>query len=276
MSEAVAIPVFADQTVAPAAAPVAKPVPAEGVPSAQDTGDQAPPASPEAKPEVVTPEVAAKREGRRFGRKLDAANKKFYEQQARADLLEKRLAELEKPKAPEGEPKLEDFDYDPEKYATAKAEHAKSQTEKEFKAKQRTEAGNQERQRLIAGWEEKVARADTKYEDFDEKVGSLQPNNPLLAAIMEADNGEEIAYYLGNNPKEAERIARLQPLSQVREIGKLEAKLLLEPVKPKTPSSAPEPIKPVGGSSSPSTKKLSEMTQDEFDKRRRVQIAARR
>ena len=39
---------------------------------------------------------------------------------------------------------------------------------------------------------------------------------------MEAENGDDIAHYLGKNPKEAHRIAQLHPRSQIREIGKLE------------------------------------------------------
>lgn len=271
------IPVLGDTPTTATSAP-AKPAPAaSGDTPAQDTGDQATPPKPEGdKPEEVTPEVAAKREGRRFERRLDKAYRERAQQQARADLLEKRLAELEKPKPPEGKPTLEQFDYDPEKYAAAVSEYAKTEAGKEFEAKQRTEAGKREHQSLLSGWEEKVTRADEKYDDFNEVVGELNPNVPVVAAIFEAENGEDIAYYLGKNPKEAQRIAQLHPRAQIREIGKIEAKLLAEPVKPKKPSTAPEPIKPVGGSASPSTKKMTELTQDEFEKRRRAQIAQRR
>lgn len=228
----------------------AVPATAEGdkAPAAQDTEGQAPSAASEGdKPSTPTPEQAAKREGRRFERKLDKAYRQRAEAQARAELLEKRLAELEKPKSPEGEPKLEQFDFDPEKYATAKAEYAKSQAAKDFEARQRTQAATETQQRLMAAWEEKVERADDKYDDFEQVVGKLEPNSPFVAAIMEAENGEDIAYYLGKNHKVAERIVRLSPLSQVREIGKLEAKLLAEPEKPKTPSKAPAPITPLTG-----------------------------
>lgn len=242
------IPAFADLT-----ADAVTPVPAEGAKPAQDTGDQATPPKTEGdtpKEEVVTPEQAAKREGRRFERKLDKAYRQRAEAQARAELLEKELAALKQPKAPEGEPTLEQFDYDPEKYAAAKADYAKSQAGKEFEAKQRAEAGKQSQQKLISAWEEKAERGADKYDDFNDIVGDLQPNNPLIQAIMDAENGEDIAYHLGKNPKEAKRIAELSPVSQVREIGKLEAKLLSTPEKPKTPSKAPAPITPLTGAAS--------------------------
>ena len=245
----------------------------------QDTGEQAPPAKPEEKPapEEVTPEQAAKREGRRFERKLDKAYRQRAEALARAEASERRLAELEKPKAPEGEPKLEQFDYDPEKYAQAKADYAKSQATKEYEAKQRTETGKQQQQKLISDWEEKAERGADKHDDFQEKVGNIQPVNPLLMAIMEADNGDEIAYYLGAHPKEAERIAKLSQISQVREIGKLEAKLALTPEKPKAPSKAPAPITPLTGVAAVASPEPSEQdNMGDWMKKRQKQVYGKR
>ena len=249
------IPVFAEQETTSVAPAASDPKPsAEVAKDVQNTGAEATPAKPDAKPEEeVTPEQAAKRDGRRFERKLDKAYRERAEARAKADLLEKRLAALEAPKAPEGEPTLEKYDFDPEKYAAAKAEYAKTQAAKEFEAKQKTEAQKQAHQKLISGWEEKVAKGEDKYDDWQEKVGDIQPNAPFIAALMEADNGEDIAHYLGSTPKEAQRIAQLPPLSQVREIGKLEAKLLSEPVKPKAPSKAPAPITPLTGTASLAT-----------------------
>ncbi len=234
------------------AAPAVAPAASEPPKPAQTTEAEAPSAEPEGdKPEEVTPEQEAKRAGRRFERKLDKAYRQRAEAQARSEFLEKQLAEIRQapPAAAKqpGEPTLEQFDYDPEKYAAAKAEFAKKSVANEFTAKQRQEAFQAENQRLVADWETKVERADGKYEDFDTVVGELTPNTPFVAAIMEAENGEDIAYHLGKNPKEAERIAKLPPRSQIREIGKLEAKLLAETVKPKAPSKAPAPIAPLTG-----------------------------
>jgi hypothetical protein len=75
----------------------------------------------------------------------------------------------------------------------------------------------------------------------------MQPTNPLTVAIMSSDNGEDVAYHLGKNLKEASRIASLDPLRQVLAIGALSAKLTLDPPKPKQPSKAPAPITPVSG-----------------------------
>ena len=243
------IPVDAPVRTTAKAAPEVPAAAASDAPAAQDTEDSATPAAPEANPD--TPEAESKRNQRRLDRKIDKAYRQRAEAQARAEFLEKQLVEARAAQAPakaaEGEPKLADFDYDPEKYAAAKAEYATKKAETELATKQRTAAQQAEHQRLVSAWDAKVDRAEGKYDDFTEVVGDLQPNSPFVAAIMEADNGEDIAYHLGKNPKEAERIAKLPPLSQIREIGKLEAKLAATPEKPKAPSKAPAPIAPLTG-----------------------------
>ena len=232
----------------PAAAP-AEPAASEPPKPAQITEDEAPSTDPEGeKPEEVTPEQEAKRAGRRFERKLDKAYRQRAEAQAKAELLERQLAEARQaatpPKAP-GEPTLEQFDYDPEKYAAAKADFAKKNAAQEITAKQRQEAMQAETQRLQSEWETKVEAGMDKYDDWETVVGELQPNTPFSVAIMESD--PDVAHYLGKNAKEAERIAKLPVRAQIREIAKLEAKLLAEPAKPKAPSKAPAPITPLTG-----------------------------
>jgi hypothetical protein len=66
----------------------------------------------------------------------------------------------------------------------------------------------------------------------------------MAQTIKASDAGPDVAYYLGTNPKEADRISRLTPFLQVKELGKLEAKLADNPPVKRT-SSAPAPISPV-------------------------------
>jgi hypothetical protein len=90
-----------------------------------------------------------------------------------------------------------------------------------------------------------------KYEDFDQVA--YNPRLPITDAmaqtIQTSEIGPEIAYFLGSNPKEADRISRLTPFVQAKEIGKIEAKLAANPPI-KTTTKAPEPIAPVGARSS--------------------------
>jgi len=256
-------------------APAKAETPNTGEPATPPVSDGEP---PKETPEV-TPEQAAKREQRRAQNRLEKAYRQRAEALARAELLEKQLNEAKAVPTPPvaGEPTLAQFDYDPEKYATAKADFAKAQAAKDIEAKQRQESAQQERQRLITAWDAKVDRAAEKYDDFDTVVGELKPTAPFVAALMEADNGEDIAYHLGKHPKEAQRIAALSPLSQVREIGKLEAKLALEAEKPKKePSKAPAPIAPLTGTAAVNTDVLSE-TDDmrTWMRKRQKQVHAR-
>ena len=68
-------------------------------------------------------------------------------------------------------------------------------------------------------------------------------------SIQASDVGPDVLYWLGTNPKEAARIARLNPLLQAKEIGKIEASLGANPPVRKA-SSAPAPIAPVTARSS--------------------------
>ena len=228
----------------------------------QNKAEQAPAAKPEEKPapveEEVTPEQAAKREGRRFERRLSKAYQRAAEAQARAELLEKQLNEARAASKPEpvGKPTLAQFDYDPEKYATALADFEKKGAVQELQSKAQAEAFRQDQARLISDWETKIEDAEDEYDDWDEVVGKLEPVSPLHAAVMESDRA--VAYYLGKNPKEAQRIAGLLVRTQLREIGKLEAKLLAEPKKPKEPSKAPAPITPVSATTQPPTDQITE------------------
>lgn len=93
---------------------------------------------------------------------------------------------------------------------------------------------------------EREEEARGRYDDFDQVAynPNLRVTDVMAETIKASDNGPDLAYWLGSNPKEADRISRLSPLLQAREIGKIEARISAEPVQKKT-SSAPDPIRPV-------------------------------
>ena len=239
------IPVLGDEPKEPAA----KETPAEIVTKDdQNIAEQAPAAAPEGeKPATEKDDPEKQRGTRRFERRLDKAYRKAAEEKGRADFLAKQLEDL-KPKAPvdESAPKLESFNTIDE-FVAARDKYASEKAIKEHEAKQRTTMQQQMQERIAAEWDDKVSKGEDKYEDFEEKVGKLDPRIPMNIAIMQAENGHDIAHYLGTNLKEAERIIKLDPISQIREIGRLEVKLLAEPEKPKTPSKAPAPTTPLSG-----------------------------
>lgn len=135
---------------------------------------------------------------------------------------------------------------DIEDYGKAQRAYGEQKAIKELEIKQQQARSQSVITQVQEGWNEKVEKAYDKYDDFNELVGELKPVNALSIAIMQAENGADIAYHLVKHPAEVKRLTSLDPLSQVREIGKLEVKLSQTPT-PKQPSKAPAPITPVAG-----------------------------
>lgn len=142
----------------------------------------------------------------------------------------------------------------------------------EAEKRQAEEANRRKTQTYI----ERAESARSKYEDYDHVAhgGHWSPTEEMKESILESDYGPDIAYYLGSNPEEAQRISRLSSSAQHRELGKLEARLSMPAPKPK-PTKAPEPIKPAGVKAK-ADKDPSEMSDSEFAEWRRKQIAKRR
>lgn len=99
---------------------------------------------------------------------------------------------------------------------------------------------------VIEAYHDREEEARNKYDDFEQVA--YNPNLPITSdmaqAIQYSDIGPDLAYHLGANPKEAERISRLPPILQAKEIGRIEAKLAADPPTKKT-TSAPTPISPI-------------------------------
>lgn len=230
--------------------------------AAQNTADQAPATAPEGeKPD--TDQDPEKRGKSRYERRLDRAYKRAAENQARAEFFERQLAEqkaAQQPQADPSAPKLEQFS-DIEKYAEAKAKYESERTLKEHQTKQQAERTKQQEALIVQDWETKSERGADKYDDWQEVVGELKPTAPWAVGIMQVENGEDVAHFLGKNEKEAKRIIGLPPYQQLLEIGRLSAKIAAEPPKPKTPSKAPAPVAALTGAS-PAVARTIENTND--------------
>lgn len=110
-----------------------------------------------------------------------------------------------------------------------------------------------ERTELEKAYFAREDEARNKYDDFDQVVHNphLRISVAMAEAIRSSDLGPDVAYFLGTNPKEADRISRLSPIAQAKEIGRIEAKLVAEPPSAKKVSKAPTPISPVVPRSAP-------------------------
>ena len=168
-----------------------------------------------------------------IGKRLAREQRKWErEQQA-------KQAEMQaKARVPAELPPADQFE-SPEAYAEALAE----KRAQELIAQRETAKRQAE---IMEAYHDKEEEVRGKYDDFDQVAYNPQlPITDVMAETIRASEiGPELAYHLGSNPKEAERIARLSPFLQAKEIGKIEAKLADAPPVKKS-SSAPEPIKPV-------------------------------
>jgi len=99
---------------------------------------------------------------------------------------------------------------------------------------------------ILDSYHEREETARSKYSDFEQVAynPSLKITTVMAQTIQSSDIGPDLVYHLGSNPKEADRISRLAPILQAKEIGRLEARLAENPVQKRT-SGAPEPISPV-------------------------------
>ncbi len=180
-----------------------------------------------------------------------------YRNQARdlQRLNERTLALLEKAltgqkptvPAPAGPPQREHFE-SLDEYLEAKTDWQLAQRFTEIE-KRAAEAQQQRAiETLERTWEQRLSAEANKDEAFEEYVETVGTRISGLAgiAIKEAESGVEIVRFLGENPAELKRLSSLTPAAQVREIGKIEARLETKPAAPKV-SKAPAPISPVTG-----------------------------
>ena len=199
--------------------------------------EQAPTAEPVAAPDTP-PEPTPTEASKTFSQEeLDAIVGKRLAREQRK--WEREQAQKAKSQPVPTEPlKADDF-ADAPSYADALAER-KAQ---ELLARRDAEA---ERAATLDAYHDREEEARNKYDDFEQVAYNpkLPVTETMAQTIQATDNGPDVIYYLGSNPKEAERIARLSPLLQAREIGKIEANLGSNPPAKKT-STAPAPIAPV-------------------------------
>ncbi len=207
------------------------------------------------------------KEQRRLERTLKAETEAaFLRQQLQAK-------EAPAPKA-DGEPKRDDYaSWDEWNRATVdwQVKQGVEQRLRDLQEAQRRSAQERAELEFKQQAREKLAKGIEKYDDFAEVVfeGDHNVTDEMAIAIAESSVAAELAYWLGKNPAESNRIANLPPASQIRELGKIEARL--EAPKNKT-TSAPEPVSPVKGSAS-AHKRIEDMTMAEYKEFRKKQGA---
>ena len=195
-------------------------------------------AAPEA--EVQSPEIAEAQPAKTFSQEeLDAAiGKRLAREQRKWERDQaQRQSEQQTLRAPATQ-SADQFE-SPEAYADALAyQKAEELIAKRESAKRQSQ--------VLESYHDKEEEARTKYDDFEQVAYNpkLPITDVMAETIQSSDVCPELAYYLGSNPKEADRISRMTPFMQAKEIGKIEGKLSDNPPVKRT-TSAPAPISPV-------------------------------
>jgi len=266
----------------------------------------------EAKPEEsATPEqpddAAAEPEPKKakgVQKRIDELTRQREDERRRAEAAEARLdralAALEKgtgisakntkqtldesdpePQKPTKDPENpEGYDGALEQYVSDRASwiarrEVKASLAEEEKKRQDSALADQTRKTQEA-YRSRVEKAKEKHPDYSEVAESpdVQVSIVMASAIAHAEEGPEIAYFLGKNPAEAERISKLVPQLQLVELGKISAKLSTPAEKPKPISAAPAPGKPTKPSSEASLSPEEE-SMEAYASRRKKELAER-
>ena len=150
-------------------------------------------------------------------------------------------AEAEKQAPPQrAAPDRDDFN-DYEQFLEARAEWVAEQKfsslQSEAQARQAEVERHAQQSVVEAQWDEAQELAREKYEDFDDVVyGEVTITEPMALSIKGMKDGAEIAYHLGKNPKDADRIGKLSPIDQVLEMGAIRERLKERTQKQKPPT----------------------------------------
>ena len=200
-------------------------------------GDETPAEEPERAPEWV-------RELRKSHRELQRKVREYEEQSARV------TAPAAVPTLG-AKPKLEDHDYDTDKYETA--------LEAWYRQKDTVEAARRQAEAQVEAqrkaWQDKLdgyakAKADLRVKDYEDAEATVQESlNTVQQGVLlqGADNPALVVYALGKNPKKAKELASItDPVKFAFAVAKMEAQLKVNPAK-----RPPAPERAITGSSAP-------------------------
>lgn len=184
-------------------------------------------------------------------------------------------------------PKVDDFEIY-EEFTEALGKWSARQEYGRIQAEDAQRAQDEETKATVDAYNQRAEKARAAHEDFEEVVGqNIEIPISVQMAIIELDNGPEVAYHLGKNPELCKKLNDLSPLKAVAEIGRVSAILAgtaQEAAKPpdlstvqetgkspapkKPASSAPAPIVPVGGGQTKTNVPLDETEMKEYNRRR--------
>lgn len=207
--------------------------------------DTAPPAEPEPEPELSDKEKALL--------------KKAQDEKRKRQALEVELETLKKGQQPEPAPAKADdtppgFRPKPvvDQFETYE-DFVDALTDWKVDLRDHRATVQTRQQEVASKQEQSTVKARQTYADFDEVTAETPPfryPDSTIEALRDSDHSADLLYHLCKNTAEAEKLAKLTPLAQIKELGRLEAKFEQKPAPtppPRRVTQAPEPVAAVGG-----------------------------
>lgn len=183
-------------------------------------------------------------------------------------------------KAPEL-PTPEQHGFDDAKYQAALTDYNRQVARSEAIAAIRAEREQERQQARVQTFKQREAEFQAKTPDYRDKVyGNIPISQAMAEIIAESPDGPAVAYELANNIELASQIYELSPVQAAREIGRIEARLAQAKVAPVAPkpvlTNAPPPPPTIEAVEPAVEKNWEDMSDTEFKKVRKRQIAQRR
>lgn len=214
-------------------------------------------------PEIIKEETEQERYSKAVKKRIDKATwekeeerRERYRAVERADRLEQELhamrngSQQQQPKSlPNGAP-------DPDQFPAGRYDPDYLEALTDFKVQQRFDAQRENAtiQERRASLQQAEVKARETYSDYDMAseeflTHPLAKVSAFTNLVLESDNPTEIAYYLGKNPSELDKISDMTASQAARFIGRIEASLSgqTSDVAVKKASSAPKPISALSG-----------------------------
>lgn len=232
-----------------------QPAPPEAQEPEEDPGDE-PAANDEAQPEGdTTPKRKPSVQER-----IDEVTRARRQAEREAEYWREQALKAREPQPPQSQPAAPESDEpNPENYAYGEGDAqyirdlARYETRREFAEQARIQEAQRAAQTLEQTWDQRQQDFAKTAPDYFAAIDGEWPCSETMAdAIRTSEDGAAVAYHLAKNPTEAHRIAGLNPLVQVRELGRLEARLSASRAPETSPqikliSDAPAPTPQVRG-----------------------------
>lgn len=149
----------------------------------------------------------------------------------------------------DGEPTLEQFNFDPVAFQRAHSDWAVQKALKADRETRQQEEQQRRQQDLHVAYSEKALQFADEHPDFLETVGSIPyVSDAVQLAIMGHENGPAIAYHIAQNDDLVLQLASIPPQLAASAIAHIASRMTAAPQAPQTPQA---PVKPVSKAPAP-------------------------